>query len=380
MKSIYRHVIASSELSRLTRFSVDNATDSQYWMTPDARFFYVNKRSCHDLGYSQDELLRMSVFDINKNIKPDEFSAFWDDLRKKGVIKLETSHRRKDGTTFPVEVTAKYVELDGREYNCSSARNITERVSRDKDLHRAKEEVKYANRIKTQFLASMSHDLRTPLNSIIGFADMMKSETFGPMGHDKYVEYATDISNAGGYLLGRITDILDISKIESETLDFNEEKINLNRTVIPCMRLTQKKADLAEVKLVMDIPYDLPPLLADPMRIKQIVLNLLSNSVKFTPPGGEIAVEGGLESDGSISLRVRDTGCGISKENIARILEPIDQNGGDLSSSSSGAGLGLLLVGKFAEMHGGTMTIDSEPGKGTTVSVHFPRERSITGT
>ncbi len=378
MKSTNRHVLASSKMSRFIEFSVDNAINSLYWMTEDARFFYVNKHSCRDLGYSREELLKMSVFDISPNFPRDKWPRHWADLKKKGMLKQEAIHQRKDGTLFPVEVVAQYIEFEGREYNCASVRDITERVNRNEDLSKARDDVKYANRIKTQFLASMSHDLRTPLNSIIGFADMMKNETFGPLGHDKYVEYATDISSAGGYLLGRITDILDISKIESETLDFNEKKINLNRTVIPCMRLTQKKADLAEVTLAMDIPYDLPLLLADPMRIKQIVLNLLSNSVKFTPPGGQITVEGILESDGSITLKVRDTGSGISKESITRILEPLDQNGGSLAINNSGAGLGLLLVGKFAEMHGGTMAIDSEVGEGTTVSVYFPKERSIT--
>ncbi len=251
-----------------------------------------------------------------------------------------------------------------------------ERLSDEIAVREAKEEAEFANSAKTRFLHNMSHELRTPLNGIIGFSEMMRIGAFGPLS-ERYKEYANDIQSSGQHLLDIISNILDIAKLEQGSLTLEEKPVNIDRMAVPCMRLTQKKADAAEVALSLEVPEDLPHLLADERRMKQIVLNLLSNAVKFTPPGGRAEVSAHLGEDNAIILKITDTGIGMAPEDIPRVLEAFVQAEDIMVRSREGSGLGLPLSKRLAEMHGATLDIDSEPGKGTTVTVSFPPERTL---
>ncbi len=241
-------------------------------------------------------------------------------------------------------------------------------------LRRARDSADEANRAKTRFLANMSHELRTPLNAIIGFSDIMRGELFGPVGAPKYKQYVTDINRSGSHLLQLINDILDVAKIEVGAQALNEAVVDLAGTLKQCGQLVEPQARAAGVSLAVDASGRLPALRADPTRLRQIVLNLLSNAIKFTPSGGKVWLSAAIESGGRLLLQVRDTGIGMKPEDVPQALQPFVQ----LESAprgDPGTGLGLALVKTLVEAHGGTIGIESEPGKGTTVSVRLPQER-----
>ncbi|MBF0251943.1 MAG: PhnD/SsuA/transferrin family substrate-binding protein [Alphaproteobacteria bacterium] len=234
-----------------------------------------------------------------------------------------------------------------------------------------------ASRTKDRFLLNMSHELRTPLNAIIGFSEMMEAEIWGALGHAKYKDYTADILNSARHLLGVISDLLDITKLESGALDLSEVDIELRDLLETCVRMSQKRAGDAVVSVSFAVPDDMPKLRADPQRVSQIVLNLLSNGIKFTPMGGRVELTAGLHNGGGVRLCVRDNGVGIAAENLPKVVEPFEQIGDILTRTHDGYGLGLPFARMLTEKHGGRLNIVSTLGKGTEVSVMFPSERSV---
>jgi len=228
-----------------------------------------------------------------------------------------------------------------------------------------------ANRSKSEFLANMSHELRTPLNAIIGFSEMMESGIFGPLGSPKYQEYTTDIRSSGQHLLELINDILDMSKIEAGRMTLEMQNIDLAPVVTESLRLVSGRADIASVRIHNSVT-SLPGIDADKRAIKQVLLNLLSNAIKFTPAGGEIFVDAENHKDG-LTISVRDTGIGIPASALPKIGRPFEQVESQHSKKHKGTGLGLALSRSLVEMHGGTLTIASTEGVGTTVSFTLPR-------
>ena len=248
---------------------------------------------------------------------------------------------------------------------------------RTAELAQARDEAEMANRTKTEFLATMSHELRTPLNAVLGFSEVMRDELLGPLGQPHYKEYARDIYNSGSHLLSVINDILDVAKAEAGRLELYEEEIDLSVVAQACVQLVQGRAEEADVSIQTSIPLDMPLLMADTKRLKQILLNLLSNAVKFTPAGGKVGLEAKLREDGGIDLIVSDTGIGIAKQDLERALQPFGQIDSHLSRKYEGTGLGLPLSRNLAELHGATLSIESEPNRGTVVTVSFPTQRSM---
>jgi signal transduction histidine kinase len=236
-------------------------------------------------------------------------------------------------------------------------------------------ELEAANRTKSQFLATMSHELRTPLNAIIGFSSLilMEEET----ANEQHLEYVKDINESGLHLLAIINDILDLSKIEAGKMDLVEEIVDLRQTVRSVVQLIAPRAGQAELTIAEIGDASLPLLSADAQKLKQILLNLVSNAVKFTPPGGKVTVATAVTDDGGLAMSVADTGIGIAAENLSKVLDPFVQIDGSLSRSHPGTGLGLSLVKAMAELHGAKLLIESEPGRGTTATVVFPPERVV---
>jgi PAS domain S-box-containing protein len=255
--------------------------------------------------------------------------------------------------------------------------DITQRKRFEADLRRAKEEAELASRTKTEFLANMSHELRTPLNAVIGFAEIMQSEAFGPLGNPHYKEYAADIRDSGQHLLNLINDLLDISKIEFGKVELAEETVDLTTILDSCMRLMRDRADQAAIELTAHTPPNLPYLHADRRRLKQILLNLMSNAVKFTLAGGQVAVRVTLPKDGGLRIAVSDTGIGIAPHDLAKALQPFGQIDSRMTRKYQGTGLGLPLTKSMIEMHGGSLQLESAVGRGTTVSLWLPPARLI---
>lgn len=233
-----------------------------------------------------------------------------------------------------------------------------------------------ANRAKTDFLASMSHELRTPLNSVIGFSEMLMMQMWGPV-HEKYVGYAHDIHSAGRHLLSLINEILDLSKVEAGRYELREETAILPELVRGCLRLVENRARQTGVRLTDDISGQPLALSVDARLVRQIVLNLLTNAIKFTPGGGSVTVSVVEDDRKGVHVIVADTGIGIAAADIPRVLEPFGQVDSELARRYHGesTGLGLPLSKRFAELHDGRLSIHSEPGRGTTVSVWFPPNR-----
>lgn len=232
-----------------------------------------------------------------------------------------------------------------------------------------------ANRSKSEFLANMSHELRTPLNAINGFSEIMAGEMFGPLGHERYQDYVGDILSSGQHLLSLINDILDMSKIEAGKMQLQPEPLMPDEVIEQCVRIMRARAEEKQIKLTVD-GDDLPQISADPRALKQVLLNLMSNAVKFTPEGGKVFVRGFHATDGVV-LQVADTGIGISAEDLPRVGRPFEQIESQHSKKHQGSGLGLALSKSLVEMHGGSLRIDSKLGEGTTVSFTLPSDAQI---
>jgi len=229
--------------------------------------------------------------------------------------------------------------------------------------------------VKSEFLATMSHELRTPLNAIIGFSEVIKSESFGP-GLPRYREYATDIHNAGRHLLSVINDILDFTKAEAGKLELRAEQVDLSDVIEETVCIVRQLAVDRGLELHIDIGR-LPLMMLDRLRLKQVILNLLSNALKFTNSGGSVWVEARQNAAGCVVVCVRDTGIGIAPDMLSLVFEPFRQIDSALARKYEGTGLGLSLVKTLVELHGGAVTIDSSLERGTAVSFTLPLDRIL---
>ena len=232
-----------------------------------------------------------------------------------------------------------------------------------------------ANKAKSEFLANMSHELRTPLNAIIGFSDILKKQLFGNLGDPRYSEYVTDINDSGNHLLAIINDILDLAKAEAGKLTLQEEDIDIVRCLDDAMRMCRGRAVTAGINLNFANVSESIYAHVDERLIRQIVLNLLTNAIKFTNEGGSVNLNVVADEEQGIVIKVQDNGIGIAPEDIARVIRPFEQVETVLSRSHGGTGLGLPLTSKLTELHGGTFDIQSEVGNGTIVIVRLPAER-----
>ncbi|MBR9973495.1 PAS domain S-box protein [Magnetospirillum sp. J10] len=252
--------------------------------------------------------------------------------------------------------------------------DITDRKKVEATLREAKDAAERGNRAKATFLANISHELRTPLNAIIGFSELMKHEIFGPVQPPAYCSYVDDVHESGMHLLELINDILDMSKAEAGMTDLVDSPVDMAALIKASLRMMEKRASTNGVILLTDLPDHLAFLRADERRIRQILLNLLSNAVKFTEEGGTVRVTARVEPQGMV-IHVADSGIGMSSEDLSRVMEPFVQADTRLSRKYEGTGLGLPLTKALVLAHGGSLTLDSIPDQGTTVTVVFPPER-----
>jgi signal transduction histidine kinase len=246
-----------------------------------------------------------------------------------------------------------------------------------RELETARVTAEEASRVKSEFLSNMSHELRTPLNAIIGFSQIIKEQTFGPVGSTKYRDYAVDIHESGIHLLELINEVLDYSRVEAGAAELLEDDVDVAAVFGTVIRMVRDRAAKQGVLLTIDSPDDLPRLRADTKKIRQILLNLLTNAIKFTKNGGTVTVTAWARASGGYVLQVSDTGIGIALADIPKALGVFGQIDSVMTRQHDGTGLGLPLTKSLAEMHGGSLDLQSQPGVGTTVTVRFPAERII---
>jgi PAS domain S-box-containing protein len=349
---------------------------------------YTNDAFAHLIGYASGREMAADADaaladgrdpHLTNSIHPDDRPVVAEHMRRRlagdeTISAYEFRMTRRDGSVVWVETRAALVQWDGRPASLSWISDISHRKAMELELIKSKEAAEYANRTKTEFLANMSHELRTPLNAIIGFAEVIKDEMFGPVGLRKYAEYAKDIFNSGRHLLDLINDILDLSKLESGKLELREEDVDLAATVAECLTLVRSRAANAQVALATDVEPALPALRCDERALKQVLLNFLSNAIKFTPAGGTVTTAARRTAQG-IALSVSDTGIGMKAEDIQVALEAFGQIDSKIARQHKGTGLGLPISKSLIELHGGTLAVESTPNVGTTMTAVFPLSR-----
>ncbi|OQW90534.1 MAG: hypothetical protein BWK79_19635, partial [Beggiatoa sp. IS2] len=349
----------TEEVWQLAQFSLDHSADGIQWIKPDGHHLYVNDALCHALGYTREALLTLCAADIDLNLSEKVWKTEWFKLKQRGSITFETRHRRQNGSVFPVEVTANFLEFNGKEYICTIIRDITKRKQ-------VEEALENANRAKSTFLASMSHELRTPLNGILGYAQILQLDSTLT---EQQREGILIIRQSGEHLLTLINDILDLSRIEAGKLELYPIEFHLPAFINTINGLFQMKARQKGISFTYESlpnPQKLPVAIkADERRLRQILLNLLGNAIKFTEKGGVTLIV--IYERDSLIFKIKDTGIGIAHEDLEQIFLPFQQVGYK-NHTTEGTGLGLPITKRLVEMMGGQLEVDSQLGRGSTFS------------
>lgn len=378
----------ASRLERQLRAAIDNFTGPFALWDSRRRLLLWNRSFAESFQLGPEILRQRASYEaINAaaapSIRREKHDPTDPDVRVVELAGGEWLHiverRASDGgvITVGVDITSlkkKEEELARNEKRLSDALSRAENQeyrikALAREAHDERQKAEEASRAKSTFLANMSHELRTPLNAVIGFSEIMSKELFGPIGNDQYKQYSGDIFDSGNHLLELINDILDMAKIEAGKLTLSPRPLDPMVAIEQAVRLTKRKAEEKGLSVVVDAE-NLPEIEADHRAIKQILLNLLSNAVKFTDQGA-IMVHARANA-GGLTLRVVDTGCGIPPEHLPRLARPFEQVEQELTRNNSGTGLGLALTKSLAEMHGGKLSIQSEVGRGTIVTVVLP--------
>jgi len=365
---------AASRGAAMYRFLADNAMDLITRHGPDGRITFASPAARSLLDRAPESLLGAAPVTL---VHPDDLrvmqSAFVEASYFGRPAAAEVRMRRADGSYVWVEIRCRPAQAERGQGTdiVAVTRDITERKAHEEALVDARDLAEEASRAKSRFLANMSHELRTPLNAIIGFSEVMSHQMFGPIGNAKYHEYSGLIHESGTHLLELINGILDMSKIEAGKFELAEEMFPLDEVLQSAMQFVKVAADRAGVAVAGKAEAGARTIFADKRAVKQILINLLSNGVKFTPRGGYVDVLARRGADG-IEIAVADTGLGIAAADLAKLGKPFEQVEGEHVRTKEGTGLGLALVKALARMHGGEAHIASELGVGTIVRVLLP--------
>lgn len=366
--------IAVSSNARFRDFA--EVSSDWFWETDaQLRFIFFSDRFEDVTGVPSERFLGKTREEIGApGADPDAYQVLLENLEARRPFK-DFEHRRikpnGDMVYLSISGTPGFDDAGNFLGFRGIGRDITEQKVNQDTLREALANAERANQAKSEFLATMSHEFRTPLNAILGFSEVLQMQTFGPLGSDNYVEYATDIHDSGKHMLSLINDILDIAAIEAKKRRMVKEPLNVANVLTDCIRTFDYQVGESGVTLSLQYAADLPTLYADERSLFQMVLNLISNAIKHTKPDGEIVITAAIDADMMI-ISVSDTGVGIPADKLPTIFEPFSQAGDNSHVTEQSTGLGLSIVRSLANAHGGSARIESVVGKGTTVTVSLP--------
>ena len=354
---------------------LDNSPAPIYFKDKNLRFVMINQRYAEVYGIKLEDAVGRTSLEIFPSEMGESFTNH--DREVLESRSLVVREEQVDDATF---LTAKFpiIDRDGNLLGVGGIEtDISKRVSVEMAYRQARDDAEAANRSKSAFLANMSHELRTPLNSVIGFSDSLLAGTLGDVENPLHREYLSIIRTAGEHLLDLINDILDLSRIEAGKLELDETEFDLNNVIADSIRLTAERAGSVGLLVSSHVEAGLPRIRADERQIKQVIINLISNAIKFTEAGGQVKVRAvRLDSEG-LEICVEDNGVGISAEDLERVQKPFIQVADAMTRKHTGSGLGLSIVRSIIKLHGGHTRLESEPGKGTKVTFTLPERRLV---
>ena len=362
------------------RTILDTATDGVVLIANDGMIRSINRPAEALFGFESDEVIGKPFTSLFAVESQRAARDYLDGLADNGVASvlndgLEVIGREAEGRFIPLFMTIGRLPGDGG--YCAVMRDITQWKRAEEELTQARTQAERASSQKTEFLARISHEIRTPLNAIIGFSELMLDEKFGPVGNDRYRDYLRDINRSGALVLDLVNDLLDISKIEAGEQQMSYEALSLNDTLSEIVAMMQPQANRERVIIRSSFASHLPEIVADPRSIRQIALNLLSNAIRYTQAGGQVIISTAFEASGDVVLRVRDTGIGMSQQEIEQAMKPFQQLNTIKRPRGDGTGLGLPLTKAMVEANRARFSILSTPGEGTLVEVTFPSTRVL---
>ncbi|MGL4634376.1 MAG: ATP-binding protein [Beijerinckiaceae bacterium] len=374
-------MMATKAELRELQFVLDTATDGIISLDSNGRILGLNRSAEALFGFDQNEVAGESITTL---LAPESHVAaldYLEGLKTNGVASImndgrDIIGRERHGGSIPLFMTLGRLGDNAKAQRfCAVLRDITAWKKAEADLKEARRIAEDSSANKTDFLARISHEVRTPLNAIIGFSQVMMTESFGPVGNSKYAQYAKDIHASGQHVLSLVNDLLDLSKVSSGKLELAFASVDIQAVVAECVAMIQPQANTGKIIVRSQLSNRLPPVVADERSLRQIVLNLLSNAVKFTDPGGQVIVSATFNDRGEVAIRVRDTGIGMTDEEIKQAMEPFRQIAGP--RSAGGTGLGLPLTKALVEANRASFSLASEAGKGTLAEVVFPSTRVL---
>ncbi len=380
LKSLEDRKLTEKKIRRLGKVFDSNISEFFIFDAQTFQFIEANQTAQINVGYNLEELKQMTPLDIKPNFTTQQFNHLIKPLlsKEKNGIAFETVHKRKDGSVYPVRINLEYVEEDNGGTFFVIAQDMTLQKEGELKLVAAKEEAEQsknkeqkANQAKSEFLSQMSHELRTPLNAILGFGQIMEMDREEQLT-ESHKQRVRAILKAGHHLLDLINEILDLSRIESGHLTLSMENVNLNFLSEELVTLCDPMAKKSNIELFNIVPlHDDIYVWADRVRLKQVLLNLVSNAIKYNKAGGTVKIDANGSKEGEICISVTDTGVGIPADRLADLFQPFDRLGSE-KTDIEGTGVGLTISKRLVEYMNGSIEVDSRPGEGSTFSVTFP--------
>jgi PAS domain S-box-containing protein len=354
---------------------LDRASDGAVTLDLAGRILSLNAPAERLFGYRQNEIAGESLLMLLAPQSHPEATARLESLSRGGEAEaafrpLQVVGRDRDGASIPLALTLARIGPAEAPQFCALLRDLRRERETERRLIAAREAAEAASAAKTDFLAQVSHEIRTPLHAILGFAEVMLEERFGPVGNERYKDYLKDIHASGSHVMSLADDLLDLSKIEAGKLELAFASVDANSVIRECVSLMQPQAARERVIMRVSLHDRLPRVMVDERSLKQIMLNLMSNAVKFNEPGGQVIVSTAVDAAGQAVIRVRDTGVGMNENEVGLALTPFSQVG--KAGAKGGAGLGLPLTKALVEANKAEFSIKSRREQGTLIEIAFP--------